>query len=378
MPLSFLFALEFERSSQMHSSASLKDMWPEWPQWSDEQTFRTPNLTFVSIANGNDTDPYSDGRIPVHKPRGLLDLYRDLLHGQNVRSIAEIGYLYGGMVLFLADMIPTAKVVGMDRAQVPPAALEIASKHNLSNRARYHGGVWQDESKVVRGVLEQEFGTEPLDLIVDDASHFYQESKSTFETCFGYLRPGGRYILEDWGWAHWSDPKWQTGQNYLSGTTPLSKLVFELTMLLASRPGILSRLEIMNGSCVVATRGDELPYRAPISLDSTYLTAGRRFVAFAGSGGPEQETAAARDSDAAKTSERTAKKALLKQRARANELKEKLAMARESAAKWRKEYKRISSSRTWKAWSRLNKRLKTARDSMLGRSGGTSHQKDTP
>ena len=170
-------------------------------------------------------------------------------------------------MLFLADMIPTAKVVGIDRAQVPPAALELASKHNLSERARYRGGIWQDDSNVVRDVLEQEFGTEPLDLIVDDASHFYRENKSTFEACFGYLRPGGRYILEDWGWAHWPDPQWQTGKHYLSGTTPLTKLVFELTMLLASRPGILSRLEIMSGSCVVATRGDELPYRASIPLD---------------------------------------------------------------------------------------------------------------
>lgn len=272
-------------------------------------------------------------------------------------------------MLFLADMIPTAKVVGIDRAQVPPAALELASKHNLSERARYRGGIWQDDSNVVRDVLEQEFGTEPLDLIVDDASHFYRESKSTFEACFGYLRPGGRYILEDWGWAHWPDPQWQTGKHYLSGTTPLTKLVFELTMLLASRPGILSRLEITSGSCVVATRGDELPYRASIPLDSNYLTAGRRFVAFSGSEEIEQGTVATQESEAAEAAAVAVTKALFKQRARAAKLKAKLADARSSAAKWRKEYKRVSSSRTWRALSRLNRGLKAARNSVLGRGG---------
>ena len=350
--------------------SSRTDLWPEWPQWDDEHTFRTPNLTFVSIASTAGVEPYSDGRVPVHKPRQLLDCYRDVLHGRDIHSIAEIGYLHGGMVLFLADMIPAAKVVGMDRAQVPAAALGIASKHNLTDRARYHGGIWQDDSKVVRDVLEQEFGTEPLDLIVDDASHFYRESKSTFESCFGYLRPGGRYIIEDWGWAHWSGQKWQTEENYLSGTTPLSTLVFELTMLLASRPTILSRLEIMNGACVVATRGDELPYRAPIILDSSYLTAGRRFVAFAESEGTVQSTAPTHKSEALSDAARAAKKALFEQRALTSELKAKLADARSSATKWRKEYKRISSSRTWRALSRLNRGLKAARNSVLGRSSG--------
>jgi hypothetical protein len=178
----------------LDTSTSLTDLWSEWPQWDDEQTFRTPNLTFISIWSTRDTEPYSDGRVPVHKPRELLDCYRELLHGRDIRSIAEVGYLHGGMVLFLADMIPAAKVVGIDRAQAPAAALEFAAKHNLTDRAHYHGGTWQNDSDVMRSVLEEEFGAEPLDLIVDDASHLYQESKSTFEACFGYLRPGGRYL----------------------------------------------------------------------------------------------------------------------------------------------------------------------------------------
>src|ERR1700730_13370329 len=101
-------------------TAKPADLWEEWPQWDDEHTFRTPNLTFVSSWSKRDETAFSRGRIPIHKPRALLDCYRDILRGRDTRVIAEIGYLHGGMVLFLADMMPRAKVIGIDRNQ-PPA-----------------------------------------------------------------------------------------------------------------------------------------------------------------------------------------------------------------------------------------------------------------
>jgi hypothetical protein len=122
----------------------------------------------------------------------------------------------------------------------------------------------------------------------------------------------------------------------------------------------------MNGSCVVATRGEELPYRAPVVIDSSYLAAGRRFVAFTGSDEAEQGTAAAHESKVAWNAAIRAKKALCAHRAQTVELKAKLADARNSAAKWRKEYKKISATRTWRALSRLNRVLKAARNSILG------------
>jgi hypothetical protein len=36
---------------------------------------------------------------------------------------------------------------------------------------------------------------------VDDASHFYEQTKTTFETVFPMLRPGGIYLIEDWSWS---------------------------------------------------------------------------------------------------------------------------------------------------------------------------------
>jgi hypothetical protein len=40
-----------------------------------------------------------------------------------------------------------------------------------------------------------------LDFVVDDASHFYQPSRATFECLFPKVRPDGLYIIEDWMWC---------------------------------------------------------------------------------------------------------------------------------------------------------------------------------
>ena len=43
-----------------------------------------------------------------------------------------------------------------------------------------------------------------IDLVVDDASHLYEQTKATFAMLFPLVRPGGNYVIEDWSWAHWA------------------------------------------------------------------------------------------------------------------------------------------------------------------------------
>jgi hypothetical protein len=40
-----------------------------------------------------------------------------------------------------------------------------------------------------------------MNLVVDDASHTYEDTKASFETLFPLLQPGGIYAIEDWSWA---------------------------------------------------------------------------------------------------------------------------------------------------------------------------------
>jgi len=39
----------------------------------------------------------------------------------------------------------------------------------------------------------------PLDIVIDDASHFYDLTRKTFLNLFPMLKPNGKYIIEDWG-----------------------------------------------------------------------------------------------------------------------------------------------------------------------------------
>ncbi len=56
--------------------------------------------------------------------------------------------------------------------------------------------------KRVASILTQELQDRQINLVIDDASHLYQETKVSFETLFPLLRPGRLYVIEDWNSDH--------------------------------------------------------------------------------------------------------------------------------------------------------------------------------
>ena len=60
-------------------------------------------------------------------------------------------------------------------------------------------GVDQGDAATLRRIVADEFGGEPLDLVIDDASHLLDPTRSSFNVLFPLLRPGGVYVIEDWG-----------------------------------------------------------------------------------------------------------------------------------------------------------------------------------
>ncbi len=65
-----------------------------------------------------------------------------------------------------------------------------------------HYGVDQADRTRLQQILDDDIGDRPLDLVVDDASHRYVETRASFELLFPRLRPGGRFVLEDWNGRH--------------------------------------------------------------------------------------------------------------------------------------------------------------------------------
>lgn len=248
-----------------------------WPKWESDSRFSTPSFDFVSSWSER---RFPANLIPIHKPRQFFTFYRELISKPAIRGIVEVGYLHGGMPLFLADLLPDAKVVGIDINPPNDFVTSTIEKCGLSDRVKFYSGVSQDDGKRVREILDLEFCGEPLDMIMDDASHLYAETKETFESCFGYLKDGGVYVIEDWGWAHWRGSDWQSPNGRFAGKTPLTKLLFELTMLLGSRSDICSRITIPHGALAIVTKGNGLTPKARIDIEDEYMTAGHKFVGF--------------------------------------------------------------------------------------------------
>lgn len=145
---------------------------------------------------------------------GYLDRYDRVLEplvGEEVRLL-EIGVKRGGSLLLWRDYFPRGQIVGIDRA-LPPQ-LEPAE------RIRVFEGDQTDLSFL--SSVARETAPDGFDIVIDDASHVGKLTKTTFWHLFdGHLKPGGLYVIEDWGTGYWDD--WPDGTSH-RGPTVLSRV----------------------------------------------------------------------------------------------------------------------------------------------------------
>ena len=250
----------------------MKSPWDEWPKWDTEHSFRTPHFRF-DCSLTDYTGKTDQDKIALLKDRQFLEIYRDLMVEERIGSIFEIGFFQGGMPLFLADMAAPNKIVAVDWSPPSDELMTLIARNNLSSSIELIGGVDQADTGRIRSILDAQFGSEPLDLIIDDCSHFYAQTKACFEALFGYLRPGGRYIIEDWAWTHWPGGQWG---DYFDGKESMTNLVFELVMALGSNYGMIASVNIVSCFCTIVTRGKNLPYKESIDLRAITNIAGER------------------------------------------------------------------------------------------------------
>ena len=248
----------------------------EWPKWVDEYSFRTPRFTFAcSVTDYSGKTGSSE--VSLLKDKSFLELYASKILNHEPRKILEIGFFQGGMPLFLADMVEPEKILGVDRNEPSDQLLDLIRRKDLSSTIELIGGVDQSDTERLRSIVDERFDTEPLDLIIDDCSHYYAQTKACFESLFGYLRPGGKYIIEDWGWTHWPGAPWQTNDSPFAGMDSTTNLILELVMALGSSDKTIASIDVASWACVIVTRGHDLPHKAPINLRAmTNLAGGRQ------------------------------------------------------------------------------------------------------
>lgn len=123
-------------------------------------------------------------------------------------------------------------------------------------------------------ILDDEFGARPLDLIIDDASHFYVQTRTSFQIAFSRLRPGGVFVIEDWGWAH-RPGIFQRTDGHWHNELALSNLIFELQMVACTHPDWFEKIVVLPYMAMFFA-GKNKP-QGEFSIEKAYLARGRPF-----------------------------------------------------------------------------------------------------
>ena len=190
------------------------------------------------------------------KTRQLVDEYRKFFAAHpdfEPRWIFELGIWDGGSTVFWYEVLRPDKLVAVDRAdrQDDPLFTRYVASRNAAARIETH---WQTDQSDSARLRELAMGMgRPLELVVDDASHTYAPTRTSFETLFPLLRPGGFYVIEDWAWGHW--PAYRSPSHPWHKKTPLTPMVHDLVEFQGSAPELVAKLTV-NPEFVAVERGE--------------------------------------------------------------------------------------------------------------------------
>jgi len=100
------------------------------------------------------------------------------------------------------DYFPSGMIAGID-LKLPPDFVS-------TDRIRLFRGSQADRAFLTE--VANTVAPGGFDIIIDDASHFGDLTKIAFWHLFEkHLKPGGLYVIEDWGTGYWGD--WSDGKN---------------------------------------------------------------------------------------------------------------------------------------------------------------------
>lgn len=244
--------------------------------WKNATEFSIDDLQFF-MNFGNYTPDQGDAtKFHILKDKLFFSIYEDVFRENDIRNMLEVGFFDGGSTLYFLKHFGVQKLLALD-VRMKVAALEDAiDAQGLRERVSIGYGTSQGDREAIHSRLGF-FEGQPLDLIVDDASHLFDLSKSCFETCFPLLREGGIYILEDWSWAHVSAT--QPGGEFFDvykQYEALSSLLFAINILMASQPGSIEKITTYQNCAVIKRGSASLPQN--FSLDTLALNRGRGFL----------------------------------------------------------------------------------------------------
>jgi predicted O-methyltransferase YrrM len=170
-----------------------------------------------------------DTAFTIVKSRPYLNFYANLARTVHASGILELGVFEGGGYVFIDRLFDPDRMAAVDIRPDPIPALDAYCARHRGRHVRY--GASQTDAALLREVVEKDLDG-ALDVVIDDASHAYDETRASFDVLFPLLRPGGLYVIEDWAWAH--HPAYQSESGPRGGQTALTTLLFEQIALMGS------------------------------------------------------------------------------------------------------------------------------------------------
>lgn len=140
---------------------------------------------------------------PILKQGDRIEQLANLLQRTLPERIVEIGIKWGGSTAFIASLVRPKRMVAIELSKEPVFELQrFLEERQLGDLVTPLFGVDQADTAALAAILDDTFAGEPIDLVIDDASHRYRPTRRCFELIFPRLRSGGLFIIEDWAGEH--------------------------------------------------------------------------------------------------------------------------------------------------------------------------------
>lgn len=232
--------------------------------WVSEGRVDINGVTFYLPETANSPrDPAVPGLL-LFKTPVLIQLIADIVSDLAPKRIFELGIHRGGSVVLFLLLAHPERHVAIDLAPGAPALEEWLREHDTDRTVRTYYGIDQADHEALHEIIDRDFGDEPLDLVIDDASHRYELTRTSFNVLFPRLRDGGLYVIEDWSWVHVLESvararpdhaaRIEAEREELAAPSP-ARLLIEQLLSVAGPLGVVDQLTV-NRDLAVVRRGN--------------------------------------------------------------------------------------------------------------------------
>ena len=143
-----------------------------------------------------------DGADSTAKPLPYYNVYQQYFNeiAEERLKILEIGAYEGVSTKIFSLFFKNSTIVAID---LIPRDIDFSQFENI-----VYLNADQTDEKALLSICDK-YATDGFDIIIDDASHLGFHSLRSYRILFPRLKPGGYYVVEDWGTGYWND--WPDG-----------------------------------------------------------------------------------------------------------------------------------------------------------------------